>query len=214
MAELTIKAFGVEVLSTIRVPRPYSKGFTDEVAAHALDALSRFNVRPEHIRSTHGDFCFDYELTIELFNRNATVQLKAGHLCVKFSDGKTAADKEVVLDAIAQIYEIFDEKLFAGNELTATAHAVSEERADFLTEFFPPAAGNVVFRGILMDCRSEPLGTEVRVTVDRSLFFKDQQGLYVSCTNATTEPINARALKIHEEAFHRILSESGLELKF
>ncbi len=186
-------SFGGGIVSSLASPAPFSR---EKIGRFALDLISilapEWDLEPEHVKLRAGDFLFDYELTVHLFDRLATFQLNASELRLEFIDGRSDEDLAVIARVAEAIYRLFPADAFSLHEYSAFLHAAAAD--DDARQRLSGDLENLTFQGALIRYRTaDHWPEEVRLTVDKS--FLVQHGAFISASSSSFEPVNSDSLR-------------------
>ncbi len=213
MATVTTRVFGAGFETSFKTPVLYRDAHCEELAKKFFEALASYGVKPPQIALRQGDSCFNYDLTVLIFNGNGIFKVSSEKLEIRFDNALGDKDFEIITDCVAKVYEHVPLPDITYTSISATVHVTFDsiaEQQKYMSRYADPER-QIVQAGIIayMKCKSWP--EEIRLTVDQSLAYQD--GIFLSFVTRQKEG------KVTRDSMNKVASAfveatSGLDLIF
>jgi hypothetical protein len=182
MTEIRFHVFGVTFEASFKNAVLYRDSQCDLVAQKFLEAFASYGLKPKQITLNHRDQLFNYELSVSLFNGNATLKVSSEKLFMEFKNVIPPDDVGVVNDCVVKTFEHIPFKEITSTTISVNSHATmasGQEAMRYLQKNAKSDLG-IIWAGTNANIRSTFWPQEIRITIEESLRYTN--ALFISWT--------------------------------
>jgi hypothetical protein len=200
----------MEILT--EVPRAFDRVLARAFAAAALEHFRDYGLKHEQIWQRVGDGLYDYDLTLRLFNNQATVRLRADGLVANIQNARSRPDVQLVGECFVRAAKCIDAGANGRVTFQAGVHIILEGDAatTFLNQF-ADAENAIVEGGRIAIVKEADWSEAVRVTVERSNAYKG--GVFVALATHKLGSLADEDLKKIADKFSKAAERIGLQIR-
>jgi hypothetical protein len=194
-------------------PAPYDSGRFKSIAESALEKYGEFGLRCGQVWQRQGDQLFDYELSFTLFNGQGQFRLSAERFSLNFQNARGERDVQIILECMVRAAQCVGASDSCKLNLQAASHAIFDNEGQCAAFFanFADASRGIIDGGRIIFVREEGWMSPVRLSVERSVAFKE--GAFLALSTERTSVANLETFRQIADTFGKALDRLELELK-
>lgn len=216
--EVLAKIVAVTFESFFKGPILHKEAKLDLLAQKCVEAFSAYGLKPTQVNVRNGDFTFDYELSIVLFNGNGRLKVNSEKAELHLQNATSQNDLEVIADSVTKVYEhlIFSDLAVtvftAAVQATAASPEVLKDYQSQYTKLIKSGSpeNEVVNFGLIAYVRCKGWAEEIRISTDRSLVFPEDGLFFTWQTTLKEKRFNRELLENLKEACNQASDKLNL----